>query len=131
MYYYTALVTLGSVIFYGYLGVRVALARKEFAIQAPAVTGHPIFERSYRVQMNTLEWLPIHLCGLWLFAIYVSDAGAAVLGLIWIAGRTIYARAYVADPGSRATGFTIQLVATALLCLGAIGDIVVRIALGD
>ena len=36
--------------------------------------------------MNTLEWMPIFLPSLWLFAIYISDPVAAVLGLIWIAG---------------------------------------------
>ena len=30
--------------------------------------------------MNTLEWMPIFLPSLWLFAIYLSDAFAAALG---------------------------------------------------
>ena len=130
MYNYTALVTLGSVIFYGFLGFRVGQARHQFAVKAPAITGHPVFERWFRAQMNTLEWLPIYLCGLWLFAIYVSDIGAAALGLVWIAGRAIYARAYVTDPASRTTGFMVQISATAVLCLGAIGAILFRIVLG-
>ena len=90
-----------------------------------------MFERHYRVQMNTLEALPIYLAGLWLFALYVSDAGAAILGLVWIVGRVVYARDYPADPGSRTAGFAIQASATLLLCLGALGDILMRLALGD
>ena len=41
----------------------------------PAVSGNPDFERVFRVQMNTLEWMPIFLPSLWLFAIYISDPG--------------------------------------------------------
>ena len=40
--------------------------------------------------MNTLEWLPIFLPSLWLFAIYVSDAIAAAIELVWIIGRIVY-----------------------------------------
>lgn len=131
MFFFTSLVSLASVLYYGWLGFRVAQARVACKIEAPAVTGDPVFERHYRVQMNTLEALPIYLVGLWLFAFYVNDAGAAVLGLVWIVGRVIYARAYVAAPKTRSTGFMIQAAATLLLCLGALGDILMRIALGD
>lgn len=131
MFYFTALITLISVLFYGWLGYRVALARGAYGIAAPAVVGHPTFERLYRVQMNTLENLPIHLAGLWMFALYVSDIGAAALGLVWLVGRALYARAYVEDPKRRAAGFVISSAATVLLCVGAIGDICMRLALGD
>lgn len=131
MFFFTSLTTLASVLFYGWLGYRVGQARTTFKVAAPAVTGDPMFERHYRVQMNTLEALPIYLAGLWLFALYVSDAGAAILGLVWIVGRVVYARAYLADPGSRTAGFAIQASATLLLCLGALGDILMRLALGD
>ncbi len=98
MFYLTALTTLATVQFYGWLGYRVGRARMTYGVPAPATTGDPTFERHYRIQMNTLEWLPIQLVGLWMFAIYVSDLGAAVLGVIWIVGRALYARAYLADP---------------------------------
>ncbi len=52
-------------------------------IKAPAISGHPDFERYFRVQANTLEWMPIFLPSLWLFALYVSDMGAAAIGLVW------------------------------------------------
>ena len=41
------------------------------------MSGHPDFERAFRIQMNTLEWMPIFLPALWLFAIYIGDAIAA------------------------------------------------------
>ena len=93
MLYYTALVTLASVLFYAYLGVRVALARGQYNVAAPATAGHPIFERIYRVHMNTLEWMVIYLPCLWLFGSYVSDPGAGLLGLH--AGQTQDAAATV------------------------------------
>ncbi|MCW2275704.1 MAPEG family protein [Rhodoblastus acidophilus] len=131
MFYLTALTTLATVQFYGWLGYRVGRARMIYGVPAPATTGDPTFERHYRIQMNTLEWLPIQLVGLWMFAIYVSDLGAALLGVVWIVGRALYARAYLADPKTRTTGFVIQFAASTLLCLGAIGDIFMRILLGD
>ena len=44
--------------------------------------------------MNTLEWMPIFLPSLWLFAVYISDPVAATLGLVWIAGRILYWNGY-------------------------------------
>jgi uncharacterized MAPEG superfamily protein len=71
-----------------------------------------------------LEWLPIFLAGLWLFAIYWSDLVAAALGLVWIVGRIVYATAYMADPGKRSMGFLIQFLAAAALLLGALGRLI-------
>ena len=87
MYHYTALVTCLAILFYFFTTIQVSKARAKFGIKVPATSGHPDFERVFRVQMNTLEWMPIFLPSLWLFAIYISDPDAAVLGLIWIAGR--------------------------------------------
>ena len=70
----------------------------------PATSGHPDFERVFRVQMNTLEWMPIFLPSLWLFAIYISDLYAAVLGLIWIAGRVLYLTGYSQAAAKRGRG---------------------------
>ena len=77
MYHFTAIVTCLAILFYFFTGLQVGRARVKFGIKAPATTGNPDFERVFRVQMNTLEWLPIFLPSLWLFAIYISDAIAA------------------------------------------------------
>ena len=79
------------------------------------MVGDPAFERAVRVQANTLEWMPIFLPALWLAAIYVSDAGAAALGIVWIAGRVLYARDYLEAAEKRGRGFTIQAVAATVL----------------
>src|ERR1700675_262790 len=94
MFQFTAIVTCLAVLFYFFTTARVARARAAFGIKAPAITGNPDFERVFRVQMNTLEWMPIFLPALWLFAIYISDGIAAVLGLVWIAGRILYVLGY-------------------------------------
>ena len=115
-----ALVTLLSLILLVWTIMRVGGARARFGVEAPATTGHPEFERHFRVQMNTVEGLMVYLPSLWLFALYWTDLVAAVLGLIWIAGRVIYTLAYVKDPKTRSMGFGIQGLATIVLLVGAL-----------
>jgi glutathione S-transferase len=131
MFYYTALITLASVFFYSWLGLSVGKARALYKIAAPATTGDPAFERIYRVQMNTLEWMVIYLPCLWLFAYFVSDAAAAIIGLVWIAGRYLYKRGYEEAPQKRSLGFTVQAIAVTALFLGVLVNILARLAFGD
>jgi uncharacterized membrane protein YecN with MAPEG domain len=119
-----AIVTILSLLLYLSMGIGVGRARARSGVQAPAMTGDPVLERTIRVQSNTLEWLPIFLVSLWLFAIYWNDLVAAGAGLVWIVGRFLYARGYVADPSKRETGFMIQALACAVLLFGALGRIV-------
>ncbi|MGA8649761.1 MAG: MAPEG family protein [Xanthobacteraceae bacterium] len=121
---YTALVTLLSILFYVYTSVRVARARASFKIFAPATGGHPEFDRIFRVQMNTLEWMPVFLPLLWLFAFYVSDVTAAVLGLVWIAARALYLVRYSEAAERRGLGFTLQAAVCVALLVGALAGIV-------
>jgi glutathione S-transferase len=127
MYHFTALVTCLAILFYFFTSIRVGKAREAFGIKAPATTGNPDFERAFRVQMNTLEWLPFFLPSLWLFAIYISDEVAALLGLVWIAGRILYMTGYSQAANKRGRGFGIQAGAAILLWLGALGAIVWRL----
>jgi glutathione S-transferase len=130
MYHFTALVTCLAILFYFFTSLQVGKARAKFGIKAPATTGNPGFERVFRVQMNTLEWLPFVLPALWLFAIYISDPIAAVLGLVWIAGRILYMTGYSQAAEKRGRGFGIQAAAAILLWLGALGAIVWRLIHG-
>ncbi len=115
------IVTLLALLLYFWMGLRVGRARAVNAIAAPAVTGHPEFERAYRVQMNTLEWLPIFLPSLWLFAYYWNPKIAAAIGVVWVLGRLLYALSYVKDPAKRGPGFFLQALATSVLMFGALG----------
>lgn len=126
-----AIVTLAALVLYVVLGLNVARARSKTGIHAPQMTGDPMLERAIRVQANTLEWLPIFLPSLWLFALYWNDLWAAALGVIWILGRIIYAMGYMADPKKREAGFLIQALASAVLLFGALGRAIwVYLAIG-
>ena len=50
-----ALVTLLALFVYVWTLARAGGARGKFGVEAPATTGHPEFERHFRVQANTLE----------------------------------------------------------------------------
>ena len=130
MYHFTALVTCLAIAFYFFTSIKVSKARAAFGVKVPAISGNPDFERVFRVQMNTLEWMPILLPSLWLFAIYVSDWIAALIGLIWIAGRIVYLVGYAQAAAKRGPGFGIQALAAGVLLLSALGAIVWRIVHG-
>jgi glutathione S-transferase len=110
---FTAAITLLIVILMFATGVAVARGRGRYQIKAPAITGHPDFERLFRVQMNTLEWAVLTLPALWLCAIYGSDALAAGLGAVWLAGRIWYAIGYARAAELRSKGFVVGALAFA------------------
>jgi uncharacterized MAPEG superfamily protein len=102
-------------------------ARGRCGVAAPSTTGNPVFERYFRVQANTLEQLVLFLPGLALFAIYVSEPVAAGLGGFFILGRAIYAWGYIADPARRGPGFGITLLTNAVLLVGGLIGVIVRL----
>jgi glutathione S-transferase len=116
----TAIVTCLALLLYVVFSVRVATARVKYNILAPATTGHPAFERIFRIQANTGEQLLLFLPSLWLFSIYVAPIWASVLGLAWIAGRIVYAVSYSRDPQQRTLGFVIGFLASAVLLVGSL-----------
>jgi glutathione S-transferase len=120
-----AIVSLVALLVYFYMGMRVGRGRVLYNVVAPAVTGHPDFERAYRIQMNTLEWLPLFLVSLWLFAFaWNDDRIAAGIGAVWIVGRILYLTGYSKAAEARGPGFGIQALATGVLLFGALGKIV-------
>ena len=127
MFHFTALVTCLAISLYFFTSIRVSQARATFGIKVPSITGNPDFERVFRVQMNTLEWMPIFLPSLWLFAIYVNDPIAAAIGLVWIGGRILYMTGYSQAAERRGRGFGIQVMATGILWVGALGGIIWRL----
>jgi glutathione S-transferase len=114
------LVTLGALLFYFWTGMQVGAARRKYNVPAPATTGNPDFERVFRVQMNTLEWLPMFLVSLWTFNLYWDGRLGAIIGLIWIVGRYLYAHGYAIAAEQRLMGFLIQALAVMFLFLGAL-----------
>jgi uncharacterized MAPEG superfamily protein len=117
---FVAIVAVLALLQYIWFAILVGQARGKFGVNGPAVTGHPVFERYFRVQMNTLELLIALLPGLWLFAHYVSATWAAILGAIYLVGRFVYLRSYVADPAKRGAGFGLSMFPILGLLLGAL-----------
>jgi uncharacterized MAPEG superfamily protein len=106
-------------------GVLVGQARGRFGVEAPAMTGHPDFERINRVHQNSLEQLVLFVPAIWIFASTVSPRIAAALGLVFVVGRAVYARGYMQEAKKRGTGMAISSVGLILLLLGAaIGSLV-------
>jgi glutathione S-transferase len=124
LFHASATVTLVAVLVYFWMATRVVATRRKTGILAPVMTGDPVLERTIRAHTNTLEWLPIFLPSLWLFALYWGDVPAAIVGAVWIAGRIIYFHGYVVDAQKRRPGFFIQALAVGVLLSGALGRIV-------
>lgn len=124
---FTAVVTLLAVLLMFATAANVGTARKRYKVSAPATSGHPMFERAYRIQMNTLEWAVMTLPCLWICAAYVGDAWAAGLGGIWLVGRCWYGFAYQRDPAGRGPGFLVAALAFGALGLAAGGGVVFRL----
>jgi uncharacterized membrane protein YecN with MAPEG domain len=117
---FAATVTALALLEYMIISILTGRARATYDIQAPATTGHPMFERWYRVQQNTVEQLVIFVPALYLFAAFVSPTWAGWIGLLFVVGRIIYARGYLADPAGRGPGFAIGFAANVILVLGGL-----------
>jgi glutathione S-transferase len=122
----TAWVTLAAITLYLWTSYMVALARGRYKVKAPSMEGPPEFLVRHRVQMNTLEQLPVLLAPLWTCAFALGDRWAAAGGLVWCVGRVLYALGYYRDPARRGTGFSIALVASLALMAGTAVGLVTR-----
>jgi glutathione S-transferase len=117
---FVAIVTVLALGQFFWLAALVARARARYGVAAPATSGNELFERHFRVQMNTLEQLLLFLPTLWIFAHYVSPLWAAALGVVFIIGRAIYATSYVRDPKSRSLGFGLTAFPTLAMMIGIV-----------
>jgi glutathione S-transferase len=98
----------------------VGHARGKYRIEAPAISGHPAFERAYRVQMNTLESTVMFLPTLWLAVHYGNVLWAGAAGLVWVLGRVWYALAYLQDAKKRGPGYLVSMLGWAALVVMAV-----------
>jgi glutathione S-transferase len=121
-----AVVTILAIALYFYMGFVVGQMRVKHHVKAPATTGAPAFERAFRVQMNTLEHLPVFLPLLWMSSYFFGTApwAPALLGLVWIVGRTLYMTSYMVDPEKRGPGFGLSAGAEILLLILSVAGIV-------
>jgi glutathione S-transferase len=115
---YLGIVTVLALLQYIWFGLKVGRARAQYGVAAPATSGNELFERHFRVHVNTLEQLVLFLPALWIFGTYVSPIWAAGLGVVYIIGRFIYASAYLRDPKSRSLGFALTSIPTLAMMVG-------------
>jgi glutathione S-transferase len=113
-----ALVLALALLQYIVFAVLVGRARGTYGVKAPAVTGHEVFERYFRVQQNTLELLVIFVPAVWLFGQYVSATWASILGAVYLVGRVLYLKSYVADPAKRGAGFGLSMLPIMAMVIG-------------
>lgn len=113
------IVALALVQFFAF-ATAVGMAREKYQVAAPATTGNEVFERYFRVQMNTLELLVMLVPAIWMFGFYVSAKVAAGLGALYLIGRVIYFFSYVRDPRKRSLGFGLSAGPVAVLVIGAL-----------
>jgi len=117
---YVDIVTALAIIQFISFAGKVASARGKYGIKAPATTGNEIFERHFRVQQNTLEVLLMVIPGLYIFSRYFNPLIAAALGVLYLAGRQLYAASYVRDPAKRSLGFGLTMLPVMILIIGAV-----------
>jgi len=117
---YVDIVTALALLQFMVFGFKVAKARGRYGIVAPAIAGNEIFERYFRVQQNTLEQLIVFLPALYVFSHYYSPLVAAVLGVVYLIGREIYAFTYVKDPKKREIGYVLTVLPVAILIFGGL-----------
>lgn len=121
---YSAVVTILVLLLYFYMGSAVGRMRGRHNIVAPSVTGHPEFERAFRVHANTLEQLVLFLPLLWLATLLYNGIAwlPALFGLIFLVGRIVYMQIYMSEPQKRGPGILIGMLGVlGLLVLTIIG----------
>lgn len=116
---WVALVIVLALLEYMVFGALVGWARGRYGVHAPAITGDPMFERYMRVHQNTMETLVIFVPALWLFGTYLSANIGAMLGLVFVASRGLYAFSYIKDPARRGAGATSTGLVLFVLIVGA------------
>ncbi|HEY2068742.1 MAG TPA: MAPEG family protein [Rhizomicrobium sp.] len=118
------IVTLLAAVLYLVMGARVGILRGRLNIQAPATTGHPQFERAYRVHLNTAEQYIAFLPLFWMATLTFHSYYwlPAAFGVAFLLARLLYMRLYMAAPASRIPGaFLTMFTQMGLLVLGVIG----------
>jgi hypothetical protein len=98
----------------------VGKARVTYKVAAPATTGNEVFERYFRVQMNTLELLVMFVPSSLLCAQFFGAYLTAALGVVYLVGRFIYFTSYVKDPKSRSLGYGLSAVPVMIQIAGTV-----------
>ena len=101
-------ITLLALAQYVFFAIMVGSGRKKYNVPAPAVSGHPEFEKLYRIQGNTLELLIVLIPTLYISFQYLPHLFAELSGLSFLLGRMIYWLYYSKSIGMRKLGFSLS-----------------------
>jgi glutathione S-transferase len=123
---YVHIVAALAILQYFYFAIMVGRARGQYGVVAPATSGHEMFDRAFRIQMNTLEQLVGFLPALLIASAYWPNVYVAMIGAVYIVGRFMYQKTYLADPKKRGPGFALSILPTFILLLGAIVGAVMK-----
>ncbi len=122
-----ALVSLLALLLYFVVTINVGRARAKYGIPAPQMSGNPDFERVLRVQQNMLEQLIFFLPALWIFCFYLNPLWGSGLGMLWVAGRALYAWGYYQAAEKRGPGFAIASLSSLVLVLAGLVGVVLAL----
>ncbi len=122
-----SLVILLALLQYIYFAILVGKARGTYGVNAPATSGHEIFDRQYRVQMNTLELLLVLVPSMIIFGQNVRTDVAAYAGILFIIGRFVFLKSYMADPKKRTVGFLLSILPILVLLFWGIYSLTIKI----
>ncbi|KXI27585.1 MAPEG family protein [Paraglaciecola hydrolytica] len=123
---YVHIVAALAVLQFFYFGILVGKARGKYGVNAPATTGHEMFDRAFRIQMNTLEQLVGFLPVLLIASVYWSNPIIAAIGAVYLVGRFLYQRSYMADPKKRELGFILTILPTFILLIAVLVGVVMN-----
>lgn len=115
-----AVVTILALVQFYVFSIQVGQMRGKHGVKAPAISGAPEFERMFRVQQNTMEQLVIFVPALWIYGYFGNPLWGAAVGLVYIVGRFVYKRSYLADPTKRSLGFTLGVIPITLLLVAGL-----------
>jgi glutathione S-transferase len=123
---YVHIVAVLAIIQFFYFGIMVGRARTQFGIKAPATHGHEMFDRAFRVHMNTLEQLIAFLPALLIASVYWPNAVIAGVGSVYLLGRFLFGRTYIVDPAKRGPGFLLTVLPTFILLIASVVGAIIR-----
>jgi glutathione S-transferase len=121
---WSGIVTVLMLFVYVFMANRVGRWRGKYEIKAPATSGHPLFERAFRVHANTVEQMWMFLPLLWLATFFFRGPVwlPAAFGLVFVIGRIVFMEGYMKDPEKRLPGIGIGMLGIlGLLVLTIIG----------
>ncbi len=107
--------------------LKSGMARDKGGVKAPATSGDETYDRRNRIHLNTIELLVMAIPSMWIFATYVHALSAAGLGFVYVIGRVIYSRSYMADPSTRAIGFMTSLLPILVMMIGGMIAVIINI----